>query len=256
LEQNQITDASALTKLTKLESVSLQGNKVTGTLDFSSSPQLRSLNLSFNPLQFAPKLTGLQSLTQLLLSSTELLSFSGLGLPSLTDLHVDGNPATDYSPLATATHVQGLMAGGTDTVSVTDLSALASMTELATLTVNYAKPSSFAWLTPLTKLGSLSFSYVTFGQNGVKGIEALPLTYVYIAQSDLADLTPFKSLSQLGTLYLYDSAYTDLTPLVENAGIGANDYLYLSSKSFDCTEQAANLTALRSRVLVVYSLCP
>ena len=55
---------------------------------------------------------------------------------------------------------------------------------------------------------------------------------------------------------LEENALTDLTPLVQNPGIGAGDTVDISDNPLDCDTQAANLDALNNAGVVLTSDCP
>ena len=167
------------------------------------------------------------------------------------------NPVTDLSPLASAINLTSLSVGGSDTVAVTDVATLGQFTQLTYLSLVHAKPTSMTWLPLLTQLQRLAFTDVKFGPTGVQGVAALPLTSFYVSSSDLADLSPLQSLTLLTNLSLYLSPFSDISPLVDNPGLGAGDYVVLTQNSaLDCTAQAANLAALRSTGLTLYTDCP
>jgi internalin A len=239
-----------------LTSLNLNANGITGATNFSGFGALTFLGLSDNPLGVAPTLTGLLNLNNLSVSNAGLPSLAGLGLPSLQRLEVLGNPATDLSPLATATNLQSLSVGGTVDTQPTDLTALSKLTQLTSLQLFQVKPTSLAPLAKLTQLTSLSISSTKLGANGLTGIDDLPLTYLYVYQTDLADLTPIASLTKLATLYLYYSEYTDISPLLANSGIGTGDYVYLYYGKFDCAASATDIAALKATGAGVYSACP
>jgi hypothetical protein len=60
-------------------------------------------------------------------------------------------------------------------------------------------------------------------------------------------------------LSMYNAEVTDLTPLVNNPGIGAEgdeDTVNLNGNPIDCDEQAANIQELEDRGVNLSGLCP
>jgi hypothetical protein len=84
------------------------------------------------------------------------------------------------------------------------------------------------------------------------------LAYVSINASEIANLTAVKSWPTIINLCAYNCAVNDPTPLVDAAGIGSGDYLYLYTNPFEqaCATHAANIAALRARGATVQSACP
>jgi hypothetical protein len=71
-------------------------------------------------------------------------------------------------------------------------------------------------------------------------------------------LTPLTGLTQLTSLILASNPITDLTPLVDNAGLDAGDYVSLDDTPFSCATEKPKLQALSDRGVLVYplTLCP
>jgi hypothetical protein len=96
--------------------------------------------------------------------------------------------------------VKYLNVGGSVDTQPTDLTALGQLTELNSLRLFQVKPTTLAPFSTLTQLTSLNISSAALGANGLTGVEELPLTYLYVSQTDLADLTPIASLTELASL--------------------------------------------------------
>ncbi len=83
------------------------------------------------------------------------------------------------------------------------------------------------------------------------------LTTVYASYNAITSLTPLSGLPNLLALDVRGNAYTDITPLVNNAGIGSGDHVYVSLlASGACAAQAANLSALTTRGVNLTEDCP
>lgn len=82
------------------------------------------------------------------------------------------------------------------------------------------------------------------------------LQYVTLSNAGFVDSTAVASWTSLAQLYVNSCAVTDLTPLVDNSGLGSGDYVYLYSNAFDCAGQASKVQTLKGRGVYVYSTCP
>jgi internalin A len=255
-----LTDISGLSSCTPLNTVELQQNAITGTPDFTFASQLSVLKLGNNPLGGPPKISGLESLRELVLNETGLTSLAGLGLPSLTSLEVLGNPVSDLSPLATATGLTKLRVGGTTDVQPASIGFVSSLTQLQWLDVYNAKIEALSVLEPLESLRTLNFDHVTLGASGLEGLEKLTgLTSLTLNYTNATDFSALSSLTNLGALNLYGNpGLTDLSPLVENTGLAAPDGVYVYDNGFkaNCGAQADQIAALKATGLTWYSDCP
>jgi hypothetical protein len=79
-----------------------------------------------------------------------------------------------------------------------------------------------------------------------------------LSASPPSDLTAVKSWPSIVYLQVANCAVDDLTPLVDAAGIGSGDNLYLYTNPFEqaCASHADDIAALRARGATVQSACP
>ena len=129
-----------------------------------------------------------------------------------TSLSLHGRDVTDLTPLATLTELTNLFL--TDNM-IADISPLAKLTKLNTLQIRNNILKDITPLASLTNLRELEL----FGNRELTDITPLAglnkLTKLGIYQNPIADLSPLKGLSNLKHLLLTSNQITDLTPLAK-----------------------------------------
>jgi len=115
--------------------------------------------------------------------------------------------------------------------------------------------SDLGALTGLVKLKGVSIggnSLETLPDfSNLKSLEILGFTVGYV--TSLAPLIPVESLVEIWADY---NLITDLTPLVDNPGIGEGDYVNVLWNPIDCTEQAVTIAELKARGVDLDIQCP
>ena len=131
----------------------------------------------------------------------ELEKLQNLTLGNLTGIGA-GNRFTDLSPLSGLTGLRHLVLNN---CGLTNVSALAPLTELTELYLSDNMIGDVSALSGMTKLNTLSLNYT-----GISDISALAsltsLTYLEIEGNQISDLTPLYGLQELKTLYLSHNA--------------------------------------------------
>lgn len=69
-----------------------------------------------------------------------------------------------------------------------------------------------------------------------------------MAENQITDLEPLVGLENLYDLYVNENPIEDLSPLLDNPGIGEGDFVYVGGTGFDCNAHAADLALLEQRV--------
>ena len=157
-----------------------------------------------------PQVTSLKDVAQM--KNVRELSFSGVpvttemlaeisGLASLEYLNLCEQDLPDISPLATLTQLRTLSIGA---CNVSDLSPLAPLTKLQKLIVTLNEASDITPLSVLTELRELSLS-----SNFIKDISPLSglteLNVLYLDDNLIEDVSPLKTLKNLKYLYLNEN---------------------------------------------------
>lgn len=171
------SDVEALAALTSLEELGAEDNAISSLAPFAGLSKLRVLNLKNNPFTDISALASLTSLESLNLSKTSVTpdeerisDISALsGLTNLSDLNIDYNKVESLAPLSGLSNLRTLRANHTGissvdglenlnnlvSVSVTDNSALGSLSALASLTGLQEVQASRSAVASLTGLESV-----------------------------------------------------------------------------------------------------
>jgi len=111
----------------------------------------------------------------------------------------------------------------------TDLTPLTELTRLSYLNLN-AQVFPFESLEPLSNMTSLRWLYLEY--NEITDITSLAeLTDLYtlsLNNNDITEITPLSGLTNINTFYLAYNNISDISPLIDNPGLGNNDYVDLS----------------------------
>ena len=103
----EITDADAIEKMVKLESLNISFNKITSVDALSNLENLEYISMSNNQITQLPDLSKLTKVYFLDASHNQLTDISAIsGMKSLEQLNLSGNKGiTDYTPLANLTNL-------------------------------------------------------------------------------------------------------------------------------------------------------
>ncbi len=144
LTEKNISDLSALSRLTNLENLHLRGNPVSDLSPLAGLTGLRTLDLFSTQASDLTPLEGLTGLTTLFLDNTRVTDVSSLaGMTELTQLHLDNTQVSDISALGGMTNLKELTLCA---CPVEDISALRDMHSLKDLRLNGTQVTD---LTPL-----------------------------------------------------------------------------------------------------------
>jgi len=271
LDGNSVTDLSPLSGLTRLTELSLYGNSVSDIGALSGRTRLTSLNLQDNSITALGALSGLTSLRNLYLRENSITDIDALsGLTSLANLDLNENSIRNIGALSGLTSLTAL---DLNRNSITEIGALSGLTNLTSLFLNGAAVSDISAVSGLTKLVSLhlvnnSISDISalngltslmiphLGDNSISDISALGgltgLRDLDLAFNLVSDVTVMGGLTGLMTVFLSSNPnLTDIRPLLDNAGLGTGDTLYLESTRASC----ADVAALEAKGVRVVSSC-
>ncbi|MBO4878891.1 MAG: leucine-rich repeat domain-containing protein [Clostridia bacterium] len=214
LSENKLSDISALAALTKLQKLDLRGTGITDVSALAGLTELTELVIARNPIADLGPLSGLTKLQKLDIGDysspehtppTDDLS----PLASLTELRELTATAKDTAPLAGMERMKLLVLSG----SFTDLDGLTNMLELRELWLTGSGgPLDLSGIAGLTSLRTLSIKiFDTADISPLAGLTGL--TWLNLSSLPITDLTPLAGLTQLTDLFIYWTNITDLTPL-------------------------------------------
>ncbi|MGG1676520.1 leucine-rich repeat domain-containing protein [Neobacillus sp. NRS-1170] len=189
VSNNEISNLSVISKLTKLEYLGLGYNQPLSNSSLASLnglSVLQYLDLSGNNINDVSGLGGVPQLVGLGLSESNFSNLSSLsGLTNLQTLDLTNDAITDISPLSSLTNLESLSLWENN---ISDISALSNLTVLASLDL---ESNNITNLLPLISLDNLS--------------------YLFISSNPVSDLTPLKDLGSLEFVMLLDMPNLDLT---------------------------------------------
>ena len=176
-------------------------------------------------------LTGIEYCTDLRtlnLNNNSIVNFAPLsGLLTLTSLEIVSNPISDLAPISGLVNLTRLQFAA---APLDDLSPLSSLTKLQNL---FATNCQFADLSPLSSL--------------------LQLKFLNLYDNVIVDVGPLSTLTNLESLDLSQNDICDLAALVNNAGLGAGDYLDVSRNPLGTEACTTQVPELSSRVTTFFA---
>ena len=192
----------------------------------------------------------LTSMTRLNLFDTSITDISALsGLTSLTYLSLWFNSISDISALSGLTSLTTLNLIGN---SISDISTLSGLTSLTLLLLGDNPISDISQLSGLTSLTLLSLDDNSITNIGVlSGLTSL--TFLFLPSNQITDISALSRLTGLTRLLLDNNPdLSNIQPLLDNTGLGADDTVNLRSTNVSCTDVAA----LEAKGVTVESDCP
>ena len=221
----QVWTLEDLSKLTRLESLTIQ-NLPNGSLaDLASLTELRSLNLSgcrFSPSELRV-LENLPNLQKLVLSNCGLSTIADLeNVTGLTYLDISNNTIRNLEPLMGMTGMRELYM---QLNAITSLEALTSMYDLEKLNISFNSVSSLIPLGLCGKLSWLDASNNTI--SSVNGIATLQLlTTLSLNYNQLYDISPLGACIQMKELSFTNNSVSDISALASMSNLEILDFSY------------------------------
>jgi len=213
---------------------------------------LQVLHLSSNPVQDLSALGNLVKLETLDITMTDVTSLVPLSsLSNLTCLELDSTPVEDLTGLECCSALTFLNINDTNVSDLTPVSQLADLVELWINDTPVVSLLPLATLTSLRILGMCGTLVESLdGLEGCTSLEALEADDACIR--DIASLSNTVRLTSVG---LDSNEIDDISPLVENPGLGVGTYVHLSGNrlNFQCpnTPDSVCVAALQERGVIV-----
>ena len=281
LSNNGIKDVSVLSGLINLTELHLRDNRITDISSLAGLTNLTNLRLGNNNITAISPLANLTNLTNLRLGNNGITNISPLsGLTHLTELRLRDNRITDISPLSGLTNLRtlDLPSGITDlpalvrvlsrlthltSLNLSDnnigdasvlIPVLSDLTDLIDLNLS---GSGITDLSPLAELTNLTNLHLW--NNNISDISAVAdlihLTNLSLGNNSISDISAVAGLTNLTSLNLWNNNISDLSPLVENTGLGSQDWSWVGVRENPLSYQSihTHIPALQSRGVTVDS---
>ncbi|MYK47158.1 MAG: hypothetical protein F4029_13130 [Gammaproteobacteria bacterium] len=230
LFDNAVADLSPLGHLGDLEELFLDRNGLDNLEGLAPIKGLKALRLTGNPIDDLVPLAGLTSLNRLWLDQTGVVELGPLAdLTALNLLVLQCADRYDFQGRAAC-----------EDESITDISALAGLTSLTELNLNFHNVVDVSALEGMTRMNSLDL----WG-NEIKDLEPLEgledVFWIDLDDNEITDVAPLAGLINLRALHLNGNRVQDLAPL---ASLGNLDTLGLNGNGISDIGHLAGLTGL------------
>ena len=237
-QNSDISDLTGLESATNLTFLGLGSELVEAEGRFINSNSVSDLS----------PLAGLTNLEFLVLDSNSVSDISAVaGLTNLESLNLRDNSISDISPVAGLTNLTDLSLGSN---SISDISPVAGLTNLTSLSLNNNSISDISPVAGLTNLTALGLD-----NNSISDISSVAgltnLTFLILADNSIVDISSVAGLTNLRVLFLADNSISDLSPLVENMGLGEEDWIDVQRNPLSFLSIYTHIPALQSRGAVV-----
>jgi Leucine-rich repeat (LRR) protein len=214
--KSAVRDINALSQLTDLQELHLEGTQVTDLAPLAKFPKLRTLSIGvsttssyvgMNPDVNASWVVSQFEDASLASPVTDITPLAGLA--GLQWLSLTGTLVSEISPIAGLFQLKGL---GLSHTRVSDLSSVAKLTNLQWLFIANTPTSIIAPLAALSELRQLSLEYTAVS-------DALPianlnnLRWLSLIATQLPTAEPLATLTNLQWLWLNDTQVADAGPL-------------------------------------------
>ncbi len=240
LDNNEISDFSALGNLQSLETLSLANNRFTAIPDLSAITGLKTLDLRNNNISDISGLVGAGGEDS---SSNPDGAQSYEDVPqtllnSLQTLNLSYNSIKDIQPLSELANLQVLRLSSNE---IDDISALIQLPSLKQLYLDSNNITSVAGINQISTLESLSLQYNQIGSvSALSGLDNLG--YLILSNNQLSSLNGLNNLPSLSILEL-DS--NNITSIDELSGLTSLISLVLSNNNIGSVSALSGLTGLR-----------
>lgn len=188
-------------------------------------------------------------LTSLTAEDAGIRDLDGIqNLTALRQLHLDHNPISDLSPLGQLDALETIGLWG---AAVSDVSPLGNLQHLETLVLGSNAIRDIGPLAKLEGLRNLNITHNNVSDLGpLRGLTQLAVLRIY--NNPVSNIESLRGLHELTELHIHDlPELSDITPLLENDGLGAGDRVILMRSGVGCRDAAA----LKAKGVSVNSGC-
>lgn len=237
-----VSDITALSACTELESINLSGNYISNIAVLMDMPKLKSVNLSRNSISDIRPLMSLTTIEYLDLSGNKVSSVAALGeLTALANLNLSGNQIKDFAPISKLVLLSSLNLSG---CGMTDASLenLYKLKELDKLNIEDNDISVSAYNKLQSALPKCSISHSEFEKIvlGKKSFEP-DAKVVDASNLGLRDISAVEGFVCVERMDLSNNNIGDLAPLF---GLKTLKELDLSGNNLNDEQKTAITTEL------------
>ena len=258
LEDNSISDISAVAGLTNLTELTLNNNSISNISPLVANTGLGRwdwVDVSENPLNAAAIHIRIPTLQD---RGVEIRFDNIVVQPGDIDQTVV--EISDPNLRAAIENALGKASGDTITAAdmatltqlfarnanISDLTGLEAATNLITLSLG---DNNITDISPVTGLTNLTFLWLE--GNNITDISPLAgltnLTVLGLWENSISDISPLAGLTILTELGLWENSILNLLPLVANTGLGNGDRVNVKGNSLSITSINTHISALKNR---------
>lgn len=212
-------------------------------------------NIEFNNMDIEnlQPLSNLNKLNFLFLNFNRIADISALAnLTSLWVLGLDGNNISDISPISNLKNLSFL---GLVNNSISDLTPISKLENLTQVNLGNNQISDLNALRGLIKM-----TYLSLNNNLITDIVPLEslgsLFFISLWANQVIDITPLQYLKNLSIIDLTQNNIISIDALIDNEGLGENDYVYLNDNPLDYISCEESIPELINRKVNVQHTCP
>ncbi|MBT3267060.1 hypothetical protein HN371_07915 [Candidatus Poribacteria bacterium] len=243
-----IYDLAGIEYCADLTTLDLSRNSITDPSPLASLTALKILRLSSANLPDLAFLAPLDGLETLWIGGNALSDLGGLShLANLGELLIDGIPVRDIAPLAELHALHSLFFAFADP---DDWSPIHQLRSLEALRIDSTPQRDLSFLSTLTGLRALGLAHC--------GIEKLPdltslrrLQSLYLDDNRITSIATLRRMELLEGVNLNYNMVTDISPLVDNPGIGPGDVISLAENPLSRQTLTAQVPALIQRGVIL-----
>ncbi len=217
------SDIKNLKELKKLTTVLLNDNNITDLSVFSEMSRLEGLWINNNSVSDLTPLKNLKNLKWISAENNKISSLSPLsGTRNLEQLWCGGNPISDLSPISKN---KGLIYLGVSDCDVNSFSALSGMNDLELI---YAADNNISDISPLKNTKKLREFFID--RNPVTDLSPISgnknMVRMGMAGCNIGSLSALSGMTKLEELYAFTCGLTDLSPLKKCVSLRHLDIKY------------------------------
>ena len=189
--------------------------------------------------------TDVAEITEITIENQGVYSLEGIEhLTNLQKLYANSNDIVDLTPMRELKKLKILYLSANP---INDLSPIENLIKLEALRFYETQVSDLTPINQLSQLKTLDFADSQVAD--LSGIQDLKnLTYLNCNYNQISDLSILQHLQNLQSVWLNSNQIEDITPLVENPGLGADDYLDIRNNLLDINSESEDMQAIQTLI--------